>query len=409
MSSGFERTIPLPKKAGAGEKKEMVPRPAPPPEPSPSMRTLEARRVMTQEEGEELNALVTQLTESSAVTESIKEQRRLLFAIGEELKKVQLDSTQAADAMRRMKGLRLVLGQADYEIEDYFARGTFGAVFLAREDEAEEQDILKMSLPFDRREMFAKPTASVRSVLRAEQIRNSIMEVAALSRLSQYSVSPGKPRKFIERQGAFPPIPLLRTAQFIPHPDDKNLRIQAIVMEKIRGERLDQLIKHVDLAFEPDTLLELAKKLILALQYIHNRGVFHGDLKLSNVMVNEDRDPILLDFGSAQVAPIADRQQLNPSERVVYGHVDNIFGATDYVTGTETLSAPRDVYAMGVILKKILQGSQQRRSTDEQQKRRGDLPELSRQLSSISDQMTLVDPTKRPTVSQLLESLDRLT
>ena len=69
---------------------------------------------MTQEEVAALVEFVTRLTESSAVADSVKEQRRLLFAIGNELKRVKPDSAQAAEAMERMEGFQIELGQKTY-------------------------------------------------------------------------------------------------------------------------------------------------------------------------------------------------------------------------------------------------------------------------------------------------------
>lgn len=361
---------------------------------------------MTQEEVDTLSEFVTRLTETAAGTESVKEQRRLLFAIGNELRRLKPDSVQAAEVLDRMRGFQLELGKKQYRIEEYLTRGTFGAAFIVSGPDGEE-DVLKLSLPFNRKEMFSRPNASSRDVMRAEAIRSTIMEAATLSRLSQYQTAPGKPRDWIERKGPYPPIPLLRAAQFIPHPDNPDLRIQALVMEKIEGTRLDQVVQTMDLAQDPKKLNALARELLIALQFIHNRGVTHGDLKLSNIILDQKLYPYLLDFGSAQVALIAARQTRRPSERVVYGSVDNIFGTQDYLTGFETPSTERDIYALGVVLRKIIQGNHLRRKSDTPESRMDKLPPEDLSLVKMVDQMTLREPEQRPKVQDLLQRLEQ--
>lgn len=421
MAGGQERTVPIKKgpaepAATRIERPDPVPirQPALPPEPSPSARTIEARKQMTKEEVDALNEFVTRLTESAATSGSVREQRRLLFAIGNELKRLKPDSQQAAEVLDRMRGFQIELGGQSYIIERYLTRGAFGAAFVVKDRATEEEGVLKLSLPFDRREMFLQPGASSRDVMKAEQIRNSIMEAAAMSRLSQYDVPPGKPRQPLERKGAFPPFPLLKAAQFIPHPDDpdkKNpsLRIQALVMELLQGNRLDQLIQQADLARDPEILKRFIRELLQAVQYMHYRGIYHSDLKLSNVMADLDMHPYLIDFGSARVGVIEARQRIKKDPKIVYGLADNIiFAGTDYISGFEDPSAPRDMYALGVMIRKIIQGTHQRRQTDHPEERMRSLPQVSQHINALSELMTKVEPKERPTITQLLKQLDSI-
>lgn len=407
-----ERTAPMVKKVGQAKSPAspvaFIPKAAPAPEPTPSPRTKEARKLMTKEEVEVLHDFITRLTESAAAADSVQEQRRLLFDIGNELRRLKPDSAQTAEVLGRMKGFQIDLGQKKYQIEQYLARGAFGVAFVVKQAGSHEEDVLKLSLPFDRSDMFVQPDASGSRVMQAEQIRNTIMEAAALSRLSQYDVPPGKPRQWLERRGAYPPIPLLRAALFIPHPDNANLRIQALVMEKIEGERLDQVVKRLELARNPDVFKQLTKELIAAVRFLHNRGVMHSDLKLSNVILDTDDHPYLLDFGSAQVAPIAAKQNAKQGERVVYGQVDNIFANKEYVTGFESTSAARDVYALGVVLRKIAQGNHMRRKEDQPEKAWEHLPLVSQQIVKLTEQMTLSEPSQRPNINELLRQLEAI-
>lgn len=43
------------------------------------------------------------------------------------------------------------------------------------------------------------------------------------------------------------------------------------------------------------------KQLIEAVEYCHARPLYHRDIKLDNIMLDEDRSVILIDFGLATV------------------------------------------------------------------------------------------------------------
>ncbi|KAG8785432.1 hypothetical protein FRC12_017582 [Ceratobasidium sp. 428] len=89
-----------------------------------------------------------------------------------------------------------------------------------------------------------------------------------------------------------------------------------------------------------------------ALEYMHARGIVHGDIKTANVLMSNDNAPLFMDFGSALVTH-------NPS--VVFSTTSS-FGFTFRYAPPEVLkNHPRstfeaDVYMFGMMVFEVLAG-----------------------------------------------------
>src|SRR5262249_18572835 len=67
-------------------------------------------------------------------------------------------------------------------------------------------------------------------------------------------------------------------------------------MAYIEGKPLSGFTKR----FSPREAAAIVRKLALALQEAHAKGVIHRDLKPSNVMINHRSEPVIMDFGLAR-------------------------------------------------------------------------------------------------------------
>ena len=99
--------------------------------------------------------------------------------------------------------------------------------------------------------------------------------------------------------------------------------------------------------------LRMVQKLCATLSYLHGEGLVHRDLKPDNVILREERDPILLDFGlTGRVFGSQSREELEISGLTV--------GTVHYMSPEQSMGglidARSDIYSLGCILYELLCG-----------------------------------------------------
>ena len=92
--------------------------------------------------------------------------------------------------------------------------------------------------------------------------------------------------------------------------------------------------------------LDLILKLCSAVAYAHSCGVIHRDLKPSNVLLNQSREPKIVDFGLARCASLGDEHLTVPGERML----SLGYGAPEQESDASTTDERADVYGLGGLL-----------------------------------------------------------
>lgn len=67
-------------------------------------------------------------------------------------------------------------------------------------------------------------------------------------------------------------------------------------MSFIEGDNLEDLIFHKRVSFNEEESLLLIADLLKLVDYLHNKGIYHGDLRIPNILL-KDGQPFLIDFG----------------------------------------------------------------------------------------------------------------
>jgi serine/threonine-protein kinase len=120
------------------------------------------------------------------------------------------------------------------------------------------------------------------------------------------------------------------------------------VMEYIHGAPLTQAARALHLPQR----MELFRKVVLAVDFLHQHGVIHRDLKPANILVGSDLEPRVLDFGLALHMDPSERQLTRPGE---------VLGTPDYFSPEQAqagaaLDARSDIFSLGIILYELLTG-----------------------------------------------------
>ena len=100
---------------------------------------------------------------------------------------------------------------------------------------------------------------------------------------------------------------------------------------------------------EPRHAIDLVVQLVDALVHAHAQGLVHRDVKPANVIVRDDRSPMLTDFGIAS-------DEALPSLTREGGFLGTLDYASPEQVRGEVVDARTDVWAVGVVLHELLTG-----------------------------------------------------
>ena len=123
-----------------------------------------------------------------------------------------------------------------------------------------------------------------------------------------------------------------------------------LIMRFLRGGSLEEQLKRGPIPLEKVT--QYAQQIGLALDMAHRNGVIHRDIKPANILLDEETNAYLADFGIAKNLEGINGQSLTEEDAMI--------GAPAYISPEQILAEPvkpqSDIYCLGIMLFEMLTG-----------------------------------------------------
>jgi MAP/microtubule affinity-regulating kinase len=175
-----------------------------------------------------------------------------------------------------------------------------------------------------------------------------------------------------------------------------------LVMEFVRGASLlNYLKKKPGRRLEEEEAKCIFRQILLGIEYCHSLNVTHRDLKLENLLLDDQHNIRIIDFGFATCFP-------NHRKVKMFCGTPR-YMAPEIVSRAECCGPPVDVWALGVLLYTMLAGAFPFRAANDAELFKAILsgsvtfpPAFPEAARFIIEQMLSVDPDVRPSVSDVL-------
>ncbi len=202
-----------------------------------------------------------------------------------------------------------------YRMEKELGRGSFGVVFLARDAKLSDRAVAIKIL---------HPALNSDPVV----IRRFQQEAGILARLEHDNI-----------------VPVYDVGS------DGDRRY--IVMRYIPGRTLDRLLAEEG-PQTPERVFAWLRQMAAGLDYAHGRGILHRDLKPGNLLLDEERERVMIsDFGLAKAVQVSGGSSISQSHAEMTGTA--YYMAPEVIRGQEP-SRASDLYSLGCLLYELLSG-----------------------------------------------------
>jgi serine/threonine protein kinase len=223
-------------------------------------------------------------------------------------------------------GTTLLDGQ--YTILGFLNSGGFGITYLAK-DSLDRTVVIKECFP---NSLCQRSTSIVRARSRKHQgelrsfVESFLAEARSLARLVHPNIV-GIHQVFEDNDTAY------------------------MVIDYIDGRDLLDVMSSTDRPFTPDEVVGMLKKLLSAVEFIHQSGLLHRDISPDNILLDQSRNPVLIDFGAAAEKAGDSARALTGRRVVKDGYSPQEF----YMTGAEH-GFSSDLYSLAATFYHLISG-----------------------------------------------------
>ena len=211
-----------------------------------------------------------------------------------------------------------------YTIVGFLNSGGFGITYLAK-DSLDRTVVIKECFP---NALCRRSTSLVRARSRKHQgdfrgfVESFMVEAKSLARLVHPNIV-GVHQVFEDNDTAY------------------------MAIDFIDGRDLHDILDSTDQAFTPAEIVTMLKKMLSAVEFIHQVGILHRDISPDNVLIDKSGNPILIDFGAASEQVVRATRVLTGRRVIKEGYSPQEF----YLSGPAS-----DLYSLGATFYHVITG-----------------------------------------------------
>jgi len=210
-----------------------------------------------------------------------------------------------------------------------------------------------------------------------------------------------------------PNIPLVRGAIdfFTFSASNKLLELRCLVMDKIEGENLEDWINK-NHSISQDTAIKWLKQLVEILDVVHHTEFFHRDIKPSNIILKNNGQLALIDFGTVRQITSTYLNKLGSAggTSTIIGNHQLTSVVSPYYTPLEQINGrallQSDFFALGRTFVHLLTGKNfYRLPIDKKTGRliwRDKAPQIDKPLANLIEEMMSSVPAQRPQSTEII-------
>lgn len=302
--------------------------------------------------------------------------------------RVRMDAGGDENGHALMTGEKLLHGQ--YTIQCYLSSGGFGVTYLAR-DSLDRRIVIKECFPaltcHRRGKIVMGRTKDDQEIFKTI-VRNLMHEARRMARLSHPNIV-GVHQVFEENGTAY------------------------LALDFVNGLDLLEIIERDPTRLTPKTVDGLLRKVLSAVEYMHAQDMLHRDISPDNILITQDNEPVLIDFGAAREVTNRASKALSTIDAVKEGYSPLEF----YSRGADQTSSS-DIYSIGASFYHVLTGNPPPDSLSRLSAVAGDEPDplvpIPSQiegydryfLAAIDDAMTLFPKDRMQSATKWLDQID---
>jgi serine/threonine protein kinase len=236
----------------------------------------------------------------------------------------QIDADAFADDLK--PGTELLGGQ--YRIMGFLNSGGFGITYLAK-DSLDRTVVIKECFP---NALCRRSNAIVRARSRKHQgelrsfVENFVEEARSLARLVHPNIV-GVHQVFEDNDTAY------------------------MAIDFINGRDLQEILDSTDQPFTAAEIVTMLKKMLSAVEFIHQVGILHRDISPDNILIDKSGNPVLIDFGAASEQVARSARVLTGRRVIKEGYSPQEF----YLTGADQ-SQSSDLYSLAATFYHVISG-----------------------------------------------------